>query len=478
MRRRLFGMACALALLVGLAPASALAAEGDVYVALGDSVAAGYGVGTGESYPELVAAGRDYELRRHASSDGYTSDDLVEQLGDESVAADVAAADVVTITVGGNDVMGALYDYLAEKTGVPASLIEAALAGSGGTVDLGALQQYLPLVGGFAGSEQARGALADLSANLGAALAAIASANPDATVVVTSQYNPYGHLAGSDAIETIVSSFEDGVAAMNAAIDGVAGAAAAQGLDVSVADAHGALAASDESPCNAAVTGQTTVNLDFHPNALGHELIAAAVDAELPAAEDPGTPEELPFDDVLEGQWYTDAVRWAWESGVMGGYGGSVFGVGDPLTRAQMAGVLYNIAGQPEVPVISMPGDCDPDEWYAECVTWALATGVFNGYGDGSSFGPDAPLTREQAAAVIMRAAGLLGADVSGRADLSDFPDADDVSSWATEALSWAVANGVINGVELADGTRELQPGRACTRAEMAGIMMNLATRA
>ena len=187
----------------------------------------------------------------------------------------------------------------------------------------------------------------------------------------------------------------------------------------------------------------------------------------------------LPFADADEGLWYSEAVRWAWLHGVMTGYadGSGRFGTDDSLTRAQMAAVLYNVAGKPDVDVSGLPGDCDGDAWYASCVSWALGVGVFNGYGDGSSFGPDDPLTREQAACVLMNAASVLGADVSARADLSAFPDSDEVSSWASDALSWAVAEGVLSGVETVGGTRELQPTRACTRAEMAALMMNLSAR-
>ena len=186
----------------------------------------------------------------------------------------------------------------------------------------------------------------------------------------------------------------------------------------------------------------------------------------------------LPFSDAFEGQWYSETVRWAWLSDVMTGYAGTdLFGPDDDLTRAQMAAVLYNLAGQPEAVVSDLPEDCDPSAWYAAVVSWALETGAFNGYGDGSTFGPDDPLTREQAACVLYNAAQARGEDVSARADLAAFPDAYEVSDWASEALSWAVDEGVLNGVELPDGTRELAPLRTCTRAEMAALMMNLSTR-
>lgn len=183
----------------------------------------------------------------------------------------------------------------------------------------------------------------------------------------------------------------------------------------------------------------------------------------------------LPFADTGEDLWYSEAVRWAWLSGTMTGYGdgSGLFGTEDVLTRAQMAAVLYNSAGQPEVSTAGLPSDCDASAWYAEAVAWALSEGIFHGYGDGSTFGPDDPLTREQAACVLHNAAGSPAAG----ADLSSFSDAGEASDWAREALSWAVAEGVINGVDVEGGGRELQPGRACTRTEMAALMMNLAAR-
>ncbi len=182
----------------------------------------------------------------------------------------------------------------------------------------------------------------------------------------------------------------------------------------------------------------------------------------------------LPFADADEGQRYSEPARWAWLSGAMGGYGdgSGLFGTDDALTRAQMAAVLYDLAGKPDVEVSGLPADCDEGEWCARAVAWALQEGIFSGNGDGPGFGPDDPLTREQAAAVLYNAAGKPGAE----ADLSSFSDAGEASSWARNALSWAVSEGVLSGVETAGG-RELQPGRACTRSEVAALMMNLARR-
>ncbi len=154
----------------------------------------------------------------------------------------------------------------------------------------------------------------------------------------------------------------------------------------------------------------------------------------------------------------------------MTGYadGSGLFGVGDALTRAQMAAVLYNAAGQPDVEVAGLPADCDPSAWHARAVVWALSEGILHGYGDGSAFGPDDPLTREQAACVLNNASGNPGS----ASDLSPFSDAGEVSEWALGAVSWAVSDGVLHGH---DGL--LEPARVLTRAEAAALMANLAAR-
>lgn len=186
----------------------------------------------------------------------------------------------------------------------------------------------------------------------------------------------------------------------------------------------------------------------------------------------------LPFPDALEGEWYSEAVRWAWLSGLMTGYGdgpsAGLFGTGDVLTRAQLAAVLYNAAGQPEVDPAGAAAfsDCDPGAWYAKAVAWAASQGLMTGYGDGSGrFGPDDGLTREQLAAVFWRAADEPAAD----ADLSTFPDGGETSAWALEPVEWAVETGLLGGY---DDTGELGPADPLERAQLAAVLMRAAQAA
>ncbi|WP_158095359.1 S-layer homology domain-containing protein [Collinsella sp. An2] len=178
--------------------------------------------------------------------------------------------------------------------------------------------------------------------------------------------------------------------------------------------------------------------------------------------------------DVEVGAWYHDAVDWAVENGVMTGYddGSHRFGPDDTLTRAQLASVLYKQAGCPEVDGSKVSGytDCDASAWYAKAVTWATEQGLMTGYDDGSGrFDPDAELTREQLAVVFWRNAG----STSEGADLGKFPDGSETSSWAEDAVEWAVSTGLLKGY---DNTGELGPSGDLTRAQMATVMYRRAS--
>ena len=102
--------------------------------------------------------------------------------------------------------------------------------------------------------------------------------------------------------------------------------------------------------------------------------------------------------------------------------------------------------------------------WYEKAMNWAKQTGV----SDGTM--PEVNITREQLAAVLYRYAGKVGMDVTARADLKLFPDAGSVSAYATDALSWCVANGIVNGT-LEHGTAYLDPQGSATRAQVATLM-------
>ena len=129
------------------------------------------------------------------------------------------------------------------------------------------------------------------------------------------------------------------------------------------------------------------------------------VEASFVAIEMAEAPWVNPFTDVAENAWYYNAVRFVSENGLMGGYGNGLFGVNDNLSRAQLAQILYNKEGKPLVNDGNGFSDVDTGAWYANAVTWAAANGIVSGYGNGM-FGPNNPITREQLAVMLWRYSG------------------------------------------------------------------------
>ena len=128
--------------------------------------------------------------------------------------------------------------------------------------------------------------------------------------------------------------------------------------------------------------------------------------------------------------------------------------------------ILHRYEGSPAAGAPSFQ-DVSPQQYYAGAVAWAAANGVVSGYSE-DAFGPDEMITREQMAAILYRYAQYKGLDVSGRADLSVFSDAGQISSYAVDAMSWARSSGLIAGVD----SHTLQPGGSATRGQVAAILM------
>ena len=175
----------------------------------------------------------------------------------------------------------------------------------------------------------------------------------------------------------------------------------------------------------------------------------------------------LPFHDVTEGDWFYDAVRYAYETGLMDGVGDNLFAPNSETTRAQLVTILYRLAGEPEPGGDSGFADVAAGTWYTDAVAWAAENGIVNGVSD-TEFAPGDDITREQLAAILYRYAACQGYDVSQRADLSGFGDASSISGYAQEALSWAHAQGLVLGFE--DGS--LRPQGTASRAQIAAVLM------
>ncbi len=178
-------------------------------------------------------------------------------------------------------------------------------------------------------------------------------------------------------------------------------------------------------------------------------------------------PEGLPFTDVAEEQWFYDAVEYVYENGLMNGVTETTFEPDSTTTRGMIVTVLYRMAGSPAVTGENAFTDVEAGSWYEDAIIWAAANGIVEGYGDGTFF-PDADVTREQMAAILYRYAEYAGLDVTGRGDLTAFPDGETVSAWAEENVAWAVAEGLLTGRD----DQTLDPAGTATRAEIATILM------
>lgn len=169
------------------------------------------------------------------------------------------------------------------------------------------------------------------------------------------------------------------------------------------------------------------------------------------------------YSDVAADAWYADAVAYVREHGLMSGTSATTFSPNATTSRGQIATILYRAAGSPAVTGGTNFPDVASTAYYATATRWASANGIVTGYPNGN-FGPDDPITRQQIAAILWRYAGSPTADRG-----TDFADESTISAYASTAVDWARANGIMNGK---DGNR-FDPNGNATRAQAAVILRN-----
>ena len=177
--------------------------------------------------------------------------------------------------------------------------------------------------------------------------------------------------------------------------------------------------------------------------------IPAGTPAQLP--QNPSAGETLPFADVNANSWYYSGVKFAYEKGFMNGTGNGTFSPNADTTRGMIVTMLARLEGQ----------NTSGTPWYAAGQKWAMDAGI----SDGTNM--TGAITREQLAAILFRYAKQKGYDISKSADLNGFADANTVSTYATDAMRWAVANGLIQGSD-----SKLSPKATASRAQVATILM------
>lgn len=172
-----------------------------------------------------------------------------------------------------------------------------------------------------------------------------------------------------------------------------------------------------------------------------------------------------PFTDVKPGDWFYDDVMFVYEKKLMMGTSSTLFSPNEAATRAMLATILWRMEGSPAPKSSAEYSDVPTGQWYSDAIAWATEKGIFEGYGNGT-FGPNDPITREQLAAIFYRYASHKGYDTSAVGSLEQFSDKDKASSWALDALKWAIGSGLMNGKG-----DTLDPTGTATRAEIAAML-------
>ena len=192
-----------------------------------------------------------------------------------------------------------------------------------------------------------------------------------------------------------------------------------------------------------------------------HWMAAGAIPGIIDAIGD-----SMRFDDVTKGDWFYKDVEYVYNEGIMDGVSKREFAPNETLTRAMIVKILYRIEGEPAGYRSSDFNDVESGRWYTEAVAWAAEKEIVKGYGNGK-FGPNDPVTREQLAAILYRYTQYKGwSTAAASGNLDGFKDAASVSSYAVDAMNWAVDEGLLKGAN-----NKLSPKSNATRAQVAAII-------
>ena len=181
------------------------------------------------------------------------------------------------------------------------------------------------------------------------------------------------------------------------------------------------------------------------------------------------------FADRDRNAWYAPGVRFCLKNNLMNGYGNRIriFEPDKPMTRAQFVTILWRMAGEPKIGLSMQYDDVPEGQWYTEAVRWAFAEDVMSGY-NAAVFAPEDPITREQIAVLLWRFAQWYNGSVPvlASADYEKFGDRNEVSAYAREAMEWACTLGIVTGYRDDRGTFWLMPWGNSSRAVVATMLM------
>ena len=178
-----------------------------------------------------------------------------------------------------------------------------------------------------------------------------------------------------------------------------------------------------------------------------------------------------PFGDVSDGAWYSNAVDYVYENGLMAGTGDTTFSPDQTLSKGMVVTILWRAAGNPEGIHEEIFSDVAENAYYHDAILWAAENGIAAGNGDGT-FHPDADVTREQLAAIVYRYVQKQGGGFVGDGTYPlGYSDANNISDWAYESLCWCSMYDVVDDL---DGDGVLNPQGTASRAEAANAMYKL----
>lgn len=355
MKKRILSILLTIIMVTGLIPATTFAAAPINVLALGDSITAGYGLTNAETERFTALLGDDYTVTNKAVN-GNTMTGIAKQLKTGTINTQmITAADVITITIGGNDIMTLLYAKIAEvynaenNSNIGANDVNKTL----GELNQSNLMQNYSLLyiaekllnkenaNYLMNSQEFTDALNVYQQNLIEITTLLKHANTDVKIIIATQYNPYVEFAGNSLLHSFYVGIEEGVSKLNKVI--TTGAAAG---GYTVADIKAAFDArhSNTNDLYNANPNFASINLDFHPNAAGHIVLAEVFKASIEANSDNSecfAPITDSFDDISSHAYYAEAVKWATNSGITSGISTTTFSPDTTCNHAQVMTFLW-----------------------------------------------------------------------------------------------------------------------------------------
>ncbi len=198
------------------------------------------------------------------------------------------------------------------------------------------------------------------------------------------------------------------------------------------------------------------------------DLTDVVIEVTLTEVEESEKP-QLPYNDVIDTDWFYDSVYDVYIKGLMTGLDKSTFGPGNNLVRAHFVTILYRMENEPEVRFEEKFADVKDGLFYSKAVVWAVQNGIVTGYTNTGLFGPNDSITREQMATMMFRYAKYKKLDVSKEKTLDQYPDGSQVNVFAKDAMEWCTAENIIRGK--GEEPKILDPQGCTNRAEAATII-------